>query len=292
MSTVHWLEPVCDEQPGGINLEYDTAFTTLLALLKPDQRQNFSFSEPTDVQHTVDWFHIHNQAGLLFAKSKDLRLALLLLRSMIHTQGAPSIVVGFEFLAALLERYWPVCHPLLEADDGHDPTWRMNILAELNSPESVLSDLHSANAQGRTLSREQVQATLSAIDRIVCTVQQHAGPSILLDVQSLRQVLLNMQSTSPHDYSLVQTSVAHAVLKPENVIHGMVDLIKNRDDVKNILQTICQYLQHHEPTHPVQLLLQRAQKMLDMNFLQLLEELAPDGWSQAVQVLGNGPKQK
>ena len=52
------------------------------------------------------------------------------------------------------------------------------------------------------------------------------------------------------------------------------------------LAILCQYLEKNEPTNPVQILLRRAQRMMTMNFLQLMQDMAPDGLEQAEKVVG------
>ena len=53
-----------------------------------------------------------------------------------------------------------------------------------------------------------------------------------------------------------------------------------------MLALLCQYLEKNEPTNPVQILLRRAQRMMQMGFLELLRDMAPDGLDQAEKVVG------
>lgn len=62
--------------------------------------------------------------------------------------------------------------------------------------------------------------------------------------------------------------------------------IRSRDDVLQTLGRLCDYLAVHEPTNPVQLVLRRAQRMMNMSFLELMQDLAPDGLVQAETVVG------
>ena len=48
-----------------------------------------------------------------------------------------------------------------------------------------------------------------------------------------------------------------------------------------------QYLDRAEPTNPAQLLLRRAQRVMNMNFLEAMNELAPDGLVQAERSVGS-----
>jgi len=62
--------------------------------------------------------------------------------------------------------------------------------------------------------------------------------------------------------------------------------ISGREDVVKSLEAICDYFAKYEPSSPVPLLLVRAAKMVNMDFKELLNELAPDGLSQAENVYG------
>lgn len=62
--------------------------------------------------------------------------------------------------------------------------------------------------------------------------------------------------------------------------------ITSRDDVIQMIDKICAYYEKCEPASPVPLLLQRAQRLVSKNFVELLEDLAPDGLNQLYQASG------
>jgi type VI secretion system protein ImpA len=62
--------------------------------------------------------------------------------------------------------------------------------------------------------------------------------------------------------------------------------ISNRDDVVQMLDKICAYYAKHEPSSPIPLLLQRAQKLASKSFVEILQDLAPDGLNQVYQISG------
>ena len=64
------------------------------------------------------------------------------------------------------------------------------------------------------------------------------------------------------------------------------DEIASRADVTRVLDTLCAWYATHEPSSPVPLLLQRARKLVDKSFIELLQDLAPDGLGQLAQVSG------
>jgi type VI secretion system protein ImpA len=52
--------------------------------------------------------------------------------------------------------------------------------------------------------------------------------------------------------------------------------INSREQVDAALAAVCKYFQRYEPASPVPLLLERARRLLKLNFLESLRELAPD----------------
>jgi type VI secretion system protein ImpA len=62
--------------------------------------------------------------------------------------------------------------------------------------------------------------------------------------------------------------------------------IRSRADVSLLLDRICRYYADHEPSSPVPLILERAKRLVTMNFLDILKDLTPDGVPQFGVVAG------
>lgn len=136
------LKPVSEDLPCGPDLEYDPAFLALQteAQGKPEQQ----FGDTVIAAVEPDWRQVQTQSLALLARSKDLRPALLLLRSSTRLQGLPGFLVGAQLLNQLLDTFWPTLYPQLDADDDDDPTMRLNALAPLVDESSLLRDLYDA----------------------------------------------------------------------------------------------------------------------------------------------------
>ncbi len=52
--------------------------------------------------------------------------------------------------------------------------------------------------------------------------------------------------------------------------------IRSREDARRVLQRVCEFLERHEPSNPASLFARRAERMLDMGFLDIMRELSPD----------------
>lgn len=62
--------------------------------------------------------------------------------------------------------------------------------------------------------------------------------------------------------------------------------ITSREDIIRLLDQMCDYFDRHEPSSPVPLLLNRARRLMAMNFLDILRDLAPAGLAQAELIGG------
>ena len=67
---------------------------------------------------------------------------------------------------------------------------------------------------------------------------------------------------------------------------GLSGEIQNRDDVRKALDRVCSYLEKHEPSNPASLFARRAQRMLNMPFLEIMRELSPDSVPQLETLTG------
>ncbi|HZH07682.1 MAG TPA: type VI secretion system protein TssA [Lautropia sp.] len=65
--------------------------------------------------------------------------------------------------------------------------------------------------------------------------------------------------------------------------------IRSRDDAIRELDRVCAYLERHEPANPAPLLIRRSQRLLKMNFIDILRDLAPEGMSSIEKIAGSPP---
>lgn len=71
---------------------------------------------------------------------------------------------------------------------------------------------------------------------------------------------------------------------------GLSGAIHSRDDAVRAIDMVCEYLERAEPTNPAPLLLRRARRMINRNFLQLMKEFAPDAMAEVARVMGVDPE--
>jgi len=67
---------------------------------------------------------------------------------------------------------------------------------------------------------------------------------------------------------------------------GLAGGIGSRADALRAIDMVCEYLERTEPTNPAQLLLRRARKLVNKNFVELVRELAPESLGEVARVMG------
>ncbi len=168
------LSETKEAPPCGPNLEHDLSFFELeeAARAKPEQRLGDAVKPGED----PNWPKVVELAQGLLLRSKDLRAAIHLTRALTRTERVPGLATGLGLIHSLLERYWDRVHPLLEADQGGDPTERLNALAPLADPETVIKDLRDADlVNSREHGQLQAREVEIALGRLA--PPRTAGPS-------------------------------------------------------------------------------------------------------------------
>jgi type VI secretion system protein ImpA len=65
-----------------------------------------------------------------------------------------------------------------------------------------------------------------------------------------------------------------------------VGALRTRDDCVRALDQVCEWFAQNEPSHPAPYVIQRAKRLVKMNFLEIIRDLAPDGMRQVEDVVG------
>jgi len=66
-----------------------------------------------------------------------------------------------------------------------------------------------------------------------------------------------------------------------------VDSIGNRRDAVQALERVCRWLDDNEPTNPAQFLIRRAQRLMQMSFVDIVKELAPEARDSIEKITGS-----
>ncbi len=73
---------------------------------------------------------------------------------------------------------------------------------------------------------------------------------------------------------------------------GISGQVRTREDARRALDRVCEYLERHEPSSPASLFARRAQRMLNMPFLEIMRELSPDSMAHLEMLTGAQAKEQ
>jgi len=339
MSTIDvdaWLLEIEADAPCGPNLEYDPAFIALEqeALGKPEVQYGATITPAIP----PDWKQVRQMAAGLLDRSRDLRLAVHLLRANLALFGVEGLADCIALIERLLEQRWDSVHPALDPDDGLDPTLRINSLAILSDTGSLVRDVKEATlvvlpglgplsvklleiASGDVAPPPgQAKVAISSIESAIADVDQaelaarvavlaralagtvnielalvrHVGSSQALNLDPLTRPLRRAHdflarqqhaSAAPAFDAADAAPAAGQAAQPVAAARLEGD-IAGRDDVLRMLDKLVQYYGRHEPSSPIPILLARARRLVPMNFLEIMQDLAPDGVAQLAAIRG------
>lgn len=155
------VAPLSADNGGGPDLEYDPDFRDLerAAAGRAEQQVGDTIMPGQE----PDWRDVRRRAQELLGRTKDLRVAVLLTRALVRTDGFAGLADGLAVLRGLVESRWDDVHPRLDPDDGNDPTMRVNILLGLCDADALLgavrvTPLVEAPSLGRLSLREHAIA--------------------------------------------------------------------------------------------------------------------------------------
>lgn len=153
----------------------------------------------------------------------------------------------------------------------------------------------------------QIEAAFGLLLQIDALMSQRFSADLIVDFTRLRSMLTSVRSVLPAaaaqdasvgaadaNGSAVQVGVDGAANDsvrlpvPERRARG-VNSVDTRQDAIRAIELVCAYLERSEPTNPAQLLLRRAARVIDKNFLQLVHELAPDSVKEVARIMGVDP---
>lgn len=153
--------------------------------------------------------------------------------------------------------------------------------------------------------RTACSEAMTQVARLQRLMNDQVGSDRAVALAPLREVLRAVQDgvgEAPEAESSAETAeTADAESVSEGVMSapaatgsrrgGGVHSVDSRQDALRAINLICDFLERNEPTNPAQLLLRRAERLIDKNFLELVKELAPDALREVARVMGVDPNE-
>ena len=343
--------PLGEENPAGENLEYDPLYMELdsLAVAVADSQMGESKIEGRE----PNWKKLRENCLNLWAKTRDLRVAVYLAIAETAMGGLEDCARAFKLILFLIRDMWEPLYPRLDPDDDNDPTERLNILAMISPEPGAFNDpimfisifrvlrlvpvlpytlrdhMISINeieaADGTTIDPALIRGELMAIPLEEIEKQAGFARELKETIQTFCDAANEKLSGG---YTMALTSLAKEVDRlckfyaayldsygtgaeaetgegsaaPGGEAAGVTAAApgafgqpvlnlgsykpSTRADALLLLRKGSEYFQHYEPNSPIPLLVNRALRFSEMNFIDLLADIVPDALSHGREVLG------
>ncbi len=170
----------------------------------------------------------------------------------------------------------------------------------------IRSAFQDSNPEGLAILRQAADTAAGEADAIIAAFEERAGPGTSPDFSELTKLLRQMAQAIQRYMPLLAAEPAEVTPEPEAeaepggavtertvaqrpgvVTAASLTEVTTRADALRLLDLACQYYQRFEPSSPLPMLIERARRLADKDFLDILRDLAPDGLGQAQIVIGN-----
>jgi len=326
----------------GANCEYDELFLELEKLALGEEAR--VMGDSTIDGKDPDWRGVRRNGLALWAKTRDLRVAVYLALAGLVIDGLVGFADGLELVLWLFSAQWESFWPRLDPEDDNDPLERMNIVAMLSPPPGAFDDPirfvrlfrgirlvpigPTYTLRDLLIAEGELDAGDEKVDAALLTAEIMGVPGDVVAAQAAaveriadcaRQIADVFEERAKGAYALsFQTLMDelkvlrrfyakfnHAAAPAAEVsdeasrevppaagasVTAVFDLAgfraRNRSEALALLKKGCEYFRSAEPTSPVPYLVERALRMADMNFLDLLTEIDPSGVDRGRDILG------
>ena len=270
------------------------------------------------------WTELQDQLVDLFRQTKHLDMLYLLALSQAHLRGIPGLIEGIDFTHSLLERNWDSLHPV-ESEGDYEfrqdclkkldtPTFanaldslvvtdgrqlgKHTLGAWLTAKKSGSDELQTIEQAAVETLRDQpgfyddlatqINELQESLARLELTVKDHFA-SFRLPCKPLKAKLAELAQFIA-GFSAVTltgfTPAAGAAASGTPSAMSVPDQINSREDVVKTLAKIILFYTKNEPTSPVPILLERAQRVATMDFKQIVQEFNLTATPSIQDVLG------
>jgi type VI secretion system protein ImpA len=197
----------------------------------------------------------HYDAGLL-----DLRNA-----QIVKTRAAQLLVKDVEFALGVSPAP-PDAVPMSEVEIAsilrdaleQDPGALEALLEAKHVGDSLQTFLNEKVGSDRAADLKPVRNLLAAISKVAGSIQTSGQESAGADGN-------------------VETMPASAAATGN---------LRSREDAVRALDRVCEYLERNEPTNPAPLFIRRAQRLMTMNFVDIIRDMVPDSMGQVETLTG------
>lgn len=157
------------------------------------------------------------------------------------------------------------------------------------NPAMITAAFQGDNAAELRALTAKVAASVQDVEAIETYFLERAGlkqsPDLTKLRDMLRRILSSLQTHVPEvptETVIAERGSAQAGEGPHATRAGIPGEIRSRPEALAALDAVSNYFRTHEPSSPVPLLLARAKRLVDMDFLSILKDIAPEAKAPSV----------
>lgn len=193
-----------------------------------------------------------------------------------------TVVVSSRQFGRITLRNQRIAVGMLKVPEGEGP----DAAQEQARIDAVFADVSSESLAGVSAQLIEASGHLNAIQQVLRDkgggIPDDVKP-VLTDIKELQALVAAQLSKRGVAVNPQQGEPAPA--QEQSSGDSARGVIRNSTDVLAALQRICDYYKKSEPSSPVPLLLQRAARLVNKDFMDILRDLAPAGVTEA-EVIG------
>lgn len=165
-------------------------------------------------------------------------------------------------------------------------------------PSSAAIDaaFQDAGAEAVAETLAQVNAAAKALSGIETTLMEQVGSGSAPDLTPLAETIRQAQKVMSEQAPGEPSSTADPAVDNADTLNGAPaagvravaapGTIGSREDVVRAIERITEYYRQNEPTSPIPLMLYRVKRLVHMDFLEIMTDMAPDGVHQIQSIVG------
>ncbi|WP_343552764.1 type VI secretion system protein TssA [Pantoea sp.] len=252
------------------------------------------------------WTHTQGLTGCaagLTLLSESLTRYWSTLHPALEFDGEPDLLMRVSALAALgpqsglmraLRQSWLLKSALGEIN-------LRDALALLDGSKSEVADFPGGVARLREVLQQPdlpaAQALRSLAEQLTALrlcLTQHLDSADMPDLAASEKPLLMLVALLPQQRESAPASVADELPAVETRVSPASPAVpdwqrvslQSRADAELMLEKVRLYFQQHEPSHPAPIMLERVQRLIQLDFLDIIRDLAPDAVTQLQGLFG------
>ncbi|ATX87877.1 type VI secretion system protein TssA [Klebsiella aerogenes] len=138
-----------------------------------------------------------------------------------------------------------------------------------------------------------IHQRLQTIREILCDCLGESGVPEMEQLQKTVGIVAGacqITDISSFHASREESAVSEHQAIPDALAPSAVDWrsaqISSRAEAQQMLEKVKQYFAQHEPSHPAPLMIERVQRLIELDFMDIIRDLAPDGVHQLENIFG------